>query len=113
MERWAKTDLICSEFLVGERTLELYAARGNLPWRGAGEDRSYDAAVAALLFRRRDGSSKQAACRGTLGNFALGDTLKADEALPEARDLAPPRRRRRPGRVQRNESVKAVWAKEA
>ncbi len=113
MERWAKTDLICNEFLVGERTLELYAARGNLPWRGVGKDRSYDATVAALLFRRRDGSSEQATCRGTLGNFALGDTLKASETLPEARELSPPRRRRRPGRGHRTESVEAVWAKEA
>ena len=92
MDRFIPAQLACVRYLASERSLELHARRGNLPFRGEPDARLYDATVLPLLFLPR--SAGTALPDGTLGAVRMGESFTAAiEKSSEPDELH--RRRRR------------------
>lgn len=92
MSRFISAGLACERYLASERSLELHARRGNLPFRGEAGARLYDGEVLPLLFLPR-GAASALPSGGTLGALRMGARLAALE--PARAEELPPRRRRR------------------
>jgi hypothetical protein len=74
MDRFIPVQLACACYLASERTLELHARRGNLPFRGEVGARLYDREALARLFIPRSKSATSPG-PGTLGSVRMGASL--------------------------------------
>jgi hypothetical protein len=83
MTNWMTATELSTRYMVGEKRLNEFASRGNLPFRRTGDGGVlYDESVAARFFRPRGASSAVtlgAANLGVLGMTRLGE---ADDAMP-------------------------------
>lgn len=74
MDRFIPAALACARYRASERTLELHARRGNLPFRGVLGACLYDSEALARLFLPRS-KAAPAAGPGTLGSVRMGAQL--------------------------------------